>query len=217
MKALNLFLPHIMPYAMGCPKVNARQALVSAAIEFCEQTLLVRATLAAVDLVAGTYTYTPTTPTHEAMVMPVGAWFKGAELAPVAADEIHNPQAFAASIPDVEAETGDPREFFALTAGQIGLYPIPETSESGVLLVRAALRPTRAATQLEDVLLEDWVETLAAGALYRLHSTAGQAYTDAAQAERRFIEFRRGIQRAKVEASRGRVRGALQVRMRPLA
>jgi hypothetical protein len=216
MKALDLFLPFVLPYAMGCPEVSAQRALVDSAIEFCEKSLLVRATLTPVSLVAGTYTYTPAVPTHEAMVMPVGVWFKGAELAPVAADAIRNPQAFASSIPDVTAETGDPREFFALTAGQLGLYPIPDTTESGVLLVRAALRPTRAATELEDVLFNDWVEAIAAGAMSRLMRSHGQPFTDPVEGARRAMEFYQAINRARIEGSRGRVRADLAVRMRPL-
>ena len=211
MKALSVFFPYVLPYVMGCPKATVRRALVDAAIEFCETTQLVQQTLDVADTEQGNVECALFPPRYQAVAMPLKVWFKGNLLSPAADAHVQAVQTYNAEPVGVEITTGDPREYFALGANKLGLYPVPESTEAGTITVRAALKPTRSATQLEDVLFEDWAEVIAAGALMRLHQTAGQPWSDAVQAVARERAFRVGMNRARIEASRGRTRGELRV------
>lgn len=217
MKNLNAFLMYVMPYARGCPQVVARQAILDSAIEFCEMSGAIQQTLDPVTAVAGVTEYDLPLPTRQDLVQVKRAWYKDSELVPAALDAIRTAQAWRNSIPGVEATTGEPREFYTVNRSSIGLYPKPRTTEANVITVRVALKPARTATQLEDELFDDWVEVIAAGALYRLHSAPGEPYTDTAKAADRDRQFRAGVNKGKLLVNTGRVRGELSVQMRPFA
>lgn len=217
MKYLSSFLPFILPSASGCSEPIAKQALIAAAIEFCERTSVVQRTLDPVDVNASDREIELPVPRHQAVTTVLKAWFKGRELALPAQTDIHLPTAYRDNIPDVDGQSGDPVELYHIRAGVVGLNPVPTTDEENVLTVRAAMRPTRSATQLEDVLFEDWVEVLASGALARLHAMPGQPFTDQVQALNRRGEFQLGIGKAYIESSKGKVRTDLRVTPRPFA
>lgn len=215
MKSLDLFLPYVQPYVMGCPDSAARQAIVDSAIEFCERTQIIQQTLDPMSTEAGIGEYELDLPTRQELVQVKRAWFKGSEMDPVAVEAVRNALAWRDVIPGVQAESGSPREFYTADRGAIGLYPRPTTTEADTLTVRAALKPSRSVTQLDDSLYEDWVEVIAAGALKRLHATRGQPYTDQAAASAAAAVFLEGANRAKYVATYGRARGELSVQMRP--
>lgn len=217
MKSLDLFMPYVQPYVMGCPDSAVRQAIVDAAIEFCDRTHVVQQTLDPMTTELAVSEYELDLPSRQELVQVKRAWFKGSELEPVAIESVRNALAWRDVIPGVQAVSGDPREFYTVDRGAVGLYPRPTKTEVDTLTVRAALKPSRTATVLEDQLYEDWVEVIAAGALKRLHATRGQPYTDLPAASAASAVFLEGCNRAKYVATYGRTRGELRVQMRPLA
>lgn len=217
MKTLAVFLPYVQPYVLACPKPVMRQAIVDAAIDFCEQTHIIQQILDPLSLEAGTREYELSMPSRQELVMVKRAWFKGTELAPAAQESVSLASAWRDDIPGVTATTGDPGEFYQVGQRSIGLHPVPAEDEDEVLTARVALKPTRNATSLEDVLYEDWVEAIRDGALYRLHTTPGQSYTDLPAAANRFAGFMQAVSKAKAQATRGRVQADTTVQMRPFA
>lgn len=217
MKAVTSFLPYVLPFAMGCPKPVARRALVDAAIEFCEKSELVQKTLEPISVAANQPEYDMYAGSYQQVFMPRQVWFKTAPLIPRASRALANIQAFRQDAPEQQLQTDDPVEYFESTAGRLGLYPAPKAALANALTVRAVLRPKRGTTQLEDMLFDNWVEVIAAGALVRILGTVGQAYSDQGEAARRQAEFLAGIARAKRESNRGRVPGELRVQMTPFA
>jgi hypothetical protein len=217
MKTLDTFLPYVLPYARHCDQSVAEHAILNAAIDFCEQSGILQATLTPISTLQGERQYALTLPATTELVGIKRAWFKGSELIPVATEAVGTPDAWRATVPGVDPQRADPQAFYQIARSAIGLYPRPLTSEADVLTVRAAIKPTREATELDDELFNDWVETVAAGALERLHSTPGVAYTDAAKAADRRLQFVIGVSKAKHIATFGRTRGELSVTMRPFA
>lgn len=217
MKDLDVFLPYVLPYAMGCPPSVAKQAVVDAAIEFCERSGAIQQTLDPMSTSLGTLEYELDLPTKQDLVQIKRAWFKGAEMTPVPTESVRNALAWRATIPGVQAQSGDPSEFYTASRNAVGIFPRPSVAETDVLTVRAVLKPSRDATQLDDALYLDWVEVIAAGALQRLHSTPAQPYTDSARAEQRAAKFFAGVTKAKLFAVNGRTQGELSVQMRPFA
>lgn len=211
MKAISSFMSRILPHVAGCPDVVAQEALVDTAIEFCEKTLVVQQTLDPVSTQAGIIEYSLDAPTNEMVVAPVSAWYKTTLLQPVSAQEIRNVQAYSVAFSPQE---NSPTYYFWTAPGTVGLYPIPSTSEPSVITVRAALKPTRDATTLEDVLYDDWIDTLVAGTLARLHMMKDTNWASADRALIHSREFRVGVQRARIESSMGRIRTSVSVRLR---
>lgn len=215
MKTLATFLSRIMLHVAGCPNVTAEQALLDAAIEFCEKTLVIQQTLEPLYTEEGIAEYELTAPSNQSVVIhPTQVWFKTQLLQPVAAAHIQNAQAYNTSNPGFQNAEGYPRQYFWLSPGLIGLYPVPDTTEADALTVRAALKPSRTASQLEDVLYDNWLDPLVAGTLARLHMMKDQPWASADRALLAQREFRAGIQRARIESSTGRVRGSVSVNLR---
>lgn len=215
MKTLDTFMSRILPNVMTCPEITAQEALLDAAIEFCEKTLILRQTLDPLDTEVGTLEYELfSLSTQESVVYPLQVWFKGQLLEPIAADRIASVQAFRTDVSGYTNIQAPPSQYFWVEPNTLGVYPIPDTSENNVLTVRAAVRPTRSATALNDVLYDNWIDAMAAGTLARLHQMKDQpwASSDRALIQRRY--FHECIQRARSEASVGRVRGSLSVKPR---
>lgn len=213
MKALDLFLPRLMPWVSSCPEPLAKQALVDAAIEFCEETHLVKVTSGPQNSVAGTCNYALTMPADQNCASVQKAWYGTAPLDPAPEAEIENILAYVNGVGSTPRAQGTPRWFYEIAPNTIGLYPVPQASEPLMISARVATKPTRNATSLDDALFDDWIEAVCFGARQRLHAMPDQMFssdTKASQAEARFRFF---IHRAKAVSIRGRVSGSLSIRL----
>ena len=97
-----------------------------------------------------------------------------------------------------------PLTYFLTANGQLGLNPAPTDVET--LSLQFALCPTITATTVPDVLVTQHMETIAAGALARIHRFPGQPWSDFNLAQMRQQEFDRacGVAQWHVDAlSRG--------------
>jgi len=72
------------------------------------------------------------------------------------------------------------------------------TSDSN-LFVRLAVKPTRAATEVDDLLMEDWVDTISEGVKSKILIMPGKEWTDPKGAAASYMEYRRGISRARMK------------------
>lgn len=214
MKDLSSFMSRILPHVTGCPDVLAEEALLDTAIEFCEKTLIIQKTLDPMSARRGASEYELDAPSDQEVILPVSVWFKTRKLVAVPADNVWNVQAFNLRVPGTDAVEGEPTAYFWVANRTIGVYPVPEETHSAAITVRAALKPKRTATQLEDALFDDWIDPMVTGTLARLHAMKDQAWSSADRALLRSREFRASVQRARMEGSVGRVRGNLSVRMR---
>lgn len=66
------------------------------------------------------------------------------------------------------------------------------------LYMKAAFKPLRTATQVDDFLFEDWSEAIVAGAKWKILSMPGKEWTDARAAEHYRREWRKALAAAKV-------------------
>lgn len=204
-------MPRLAPYVVGVAEPLAHQALVDAAIQFCEETGVIRLTTDPVPTVAGQALYDIDLPTGVALSRILKVWVNDALVyaAPEAAtDDPRGLSQLATSSP------GSPLAAVSLEPATVALVPAPDTS--GVsLMVRAATRPTRVAKVLDDELYNRWCDAIVAGATYRLCAVPGQPFSDPGQAQRAEGVFWQQVNRAKVHSSRGPMGGVLAVRQRP--
>lgn len=213
MVSLDAFLPRLLPYVIGVAQPLAHQALLDTAIQFCEETGVVRHTTSPVLTVAGQATYDVDLPSQTELSRVLKVWV-GWRMVYAA------PEAMVDSVrgvsTDVTNDTGTIHAASVIEPGTITLVAAP--SEDGFqIVVRAATRPTRSATQVDDALFNRWCDAITSGAIYRLASVPGQPFSDPNQAQIAFGMFRQQLNLAKIQANRGPMGGAVSVKLRPFA
>jgi hypothetical protein len=202
---IDVFLPHVLPSAPGCPDFSARSAVLEAAIEFCTKSHAWTETLDLVYLSNGTHSYELDLPKDTRLVMIKNIWAARGELTSKTMDEIGR------ELPDWQTARGDPRFFNQLNWEELRVYPTPNRPESAGLLVRAALAPKRTATTFPDSFADRNFQTIVSGALARLLVVPGQAWSNPALAAYHKGEFAQAVGDVKVEMFHERVAGSTRV------
>lgn len=215
MQELDAFLSRLIPSVAGCPDMLARRSLVDSAITFCEATHIIRVTSFPQPALAGIGAYEIDIPRDHKVCAVLRAWFGPRELAPMAEDMMHEVRTFTRNATGASQQQGEPSHFYESAPGEVSIYPLPLQTQSNMLTFRVATKPARAATRLDDVLAEDWIDAVVYGARAKLHAMPGQFYTSATIAADCAAHFTRAIGRAKSEALVGRNRASLTATMRP--
>lgn len=209
MKALSDFLPRILPYAPACSDPLAEQALLDAAIEFCERSLVLRQQLDPFQTTAGIVEYD---------IQPYSPQLDVARVLAVTLDNLPVNPLFADDVGIPTVTSNDPRWFYTQRDEQnqlqLCLSPVPGEAQTAAVLI--ALRPDKSATELADMLFHTWDEVLSYGALARILRVPGQSFTDGAAATYYLQRFNAGVTKARTEGGYGHVRGATRVAPRPL-
>lgn len=201
---------------IGCNQPAMEQALVDACIEFCEETRIVNRTTLRFNSVAGTASYTLSMPAGTTTVTLLEAFYNSNRLGLVGPDDFVHPLELFPTVGTETAPAGDPSIAALLDPDTVRVFPIPNKSATNAFLVRVATKPTRAATQVDDILFDNWADAIVNGAAARLHTTPNQPYTSLTDEQRARTLFKREINRASIEASRGRVKRSQMIRMNPL-
>lgn len=201
MKQLTDFLTRLNPMVPGCPQPVALQALLDTAIDFCDRTSIVQAVGDPVQVQPGVAQYDVDLPPETAVARVLNVWYDGhlLELAPT--------QAVTSYWAYAPGPTGAPTVAYVLEPATVQVFPVPDATTTGALAVRFATKPTRSARSVDDVLYNDWVETIVAGALARLAVVPGAAFSNADLAVMGAGQYAAGVGAAKLEARKGRVRG----------
>ncbi len=207
MVPLTSFLPRLLPNVMGCSEPLALQALLDSAIDFCDQSLAVVQTLDPVTLPAGVGSFELDTPNQTVVAQVLNVWFDGYLVAP-------QPQ-FQAT--DLAGADGTPRYYYGQELDEvynITFLPAPDTTVQNGTLVRAALKPTRTATQVPSVLFERYLDAVVAGAQAILHAVQDQPYSNDQKALLMARTAKSKANAARVDALHGRVVSSMSVQMR---
>jgi len=187
MTPLNLFLPLVLPLAVGCPNMVAAQNLRLSAIEFCERTLCWRELLTQ-DIAAGDVVVV--TPSYACIHKIEFAEFNGDRLMPVAYTDFTRNEADMA---------GNPKYLTQETPQSVQTIP----SGDGSLKVSAFLKPVNGTAfgqngavgmdnyydQVPLFMYQQHAETIARGALARILDQKNQSYSDPRMAEKYRIMF----------------------------
>ena len=213
MATLSDFYKYVIPEAPGCPEITADIAIASSMIEFCEKSLVIQRDHDPLTVVAGVTDYDLEPPTGQLVAKVMKVWFKSSELTPAAPDSINKSEVYNTLFTGADVNRADPSRYLQKTERTISLYPIPKTTSANSLTLRVALKPTRAATSFDDVLLEDYAEVIAYGAKYRLLSMANKPWTNGPSSAASLALFGSGVNLARQRASRGNSRAELRVRL----
>lgn len=218
MIALTQFYPYVLPQVIGCPEPVVLQALRAACIEFCNSSLYVQE-LVQVSETSSVSDYEVDVPSGMELAKVIAVWLENNQLRPRSLEMISAGVALVGDVGSASAQTGTPTDYYQKTptAVEISLYPVPATSVSNAITIRAAFKPSWTAEQVDDSLFTHWVEGISAGALARLQMTPGQDFTDAASAASNYAKFQAAVRSATILARQGRVVAASRVRPRRFA
>ena len=208
MVELKSFLPRLLPNVIGCPEPLALQALLDSSIEFCTKSNAVSVQLDALTAVKGVATYEIETPTQTSVSTILKLWYDGTVLPPLPYEQalslFNNP-------------SGAPRYYFGQYVDEVysvTLLPTPDKTVANGLQIRAALTPTRSATQVHSVLFDRYADAIVQGAISILCAVPDQPFTDLKQAAAASVRFRAEANLARGEIMHGNVQSSLSVKMR---
>jgi hypothetical protein len=101
-----------------------------------------------------------------------------------------------------------------LTPRSFSVYPIPNVKDVSSITLRVALKPTRSATTIDDLIYEEYAETIGHGAITRLALSPNKPYSNAQLAAARNALYTAGLNVARQRAQDGYVRASKQVHIR---
>lgn len=211
------FFPYVLPDVIGAPEPLVVHHIRNACIEFCEKSLILTRDHDPVTVIANRVDYDLEPPGGYLVVKVQKAWLDNRELDAVAPDFVNDPAVYNRLYSTYNAESSStPTKYLQKDERTISLWPKADRRYQNGLTMRVALKPTRASTEIEDVIFEDYAEAIAQGALYRLMASPGKAYTNTEMAVVNKGLFEQAINVARQRASRGHVRSNLSVKMRKI-
>lgn len=208
MVPISSFFPRLLPSVVGCPEPLAEQALLDAAIEFCERSHAMVIDLDPVPVSAGTSEYELELPSQTRLGIVWSMWLDGRLLTPVPLVQASRsttpgyPTAYAATYVD--------------EAVVVRLMPGPDLATTGDLVGRVSVVPTRSATTVLSALYNEFCDAVVDGAAARLKQTPGQVFTDIQMGLNLDMKFRRQCSDARARGHHGRAMNSLSVTPRSL-
>jgi len=201
------FLPYVLQYVPDASDFIALNAIKSAAIEFCEKTLIWQYNVPAMGIINGQNNYVVATPSDTKMVVPVQAYFNTNLLIPKGPDEL----AEIYRMGDYQQIQGAPQYITRITKPEVVLVPTPYVTQPAILYLKVALAPTRDSEEISSEMFEQYAEAIAWGARARLYAQPRQDYTDRAASIEALKMFRYEINRIRMQVTKGLTRGSPRV------
>jgi len=200
------FVKYVRTEVPGCPEPLIEDAVMRTCIDFCTRTELLSEII---ELVTSA-----TLPTY--VVTPSDADLYPARLRAALKNGLPLDKTDVASyaLRSDRSDAGSPLAYFAPTRAQITFAPIPNAAET--IELDLVLRPARDATDVPDVLYEEWVTAIAAGAKGLLLSMEGQPWANAALAAYHQNTYHTELDTASVEVASGNVGAAMHVSPSPI-
>jgi hypothetical protein len=214
MKAHSTFLDYVMPYVPGATVELATLEIKKTCIEFCEKTLIIQRDHDPVTVIAGIGDYDFDPPISNHLVTKImKMWFKANEMTAVNPDEVTDPTIYNTGFAGAVPTNTQPANYFQKDERTFTIYPRPKDTSSSALTMRVALKPSRSAILVEDVLLEDYAEEIGAGAIARLMMSPGKPYSSPNSGAIYQAKYVQGINAARQRAVRGYVRSDSRIQI----
>lgn len=194
---LDWFLPYMLIELPGCPQPLVKQALLSAASEFCRRTHAWSEVQEPIELQPGVRDYELDAPS-------------GARVC-VALDVMVNNRPLRPLRPMLPEEESCPVWFnMAIERGMLSLYPTPTQAET--MRVRAAYEPTEDAQTLPDFLGHDYLGAMTGGTKAILMAIPGKTWSHPDLVPYHRQKFDDAVVEALADELHGRTVGAVTLR-----
>lgn len=210
------FLDYVLPEVPGCTNEMAIHAIKQTVIDFCEKSLVVQADLDPITLVRGVIDYDLDPPRDTLVAKIMQAYYKNDPLEAAAPDSVASAQMYNRYFEGVQLNEGPAQFYIQKDPRTFSIFPYPKETEKLVLTMRVALKPTRSASQCDDLIFEEYAETIGNGAITRLALSPGKPYSNPNLAGAKNVMYTAGLNMARQKANRGHVRSNAQVKMRKI-
>lgn len=117
----------------------------------------------------------------------------------------------------VVANGGQPRVFTQLSPEKFILLPLPDGDDTYRMRIFTALKPTRTATGMDEVVFNELEDAIMHGALQHLLVLPDKNWTDRELASYHAKQFVYHLADRRARANLGNMRGSMSVRMQPFA
>lgn len=203
----------VAPVVPGCPLPVVLIHVRDAAIEVCENTLAWRYEQNEIRLTPNIYTYEYEVPDDTEVCGIIHAARNGVAMSALTMDDVHR---LYPAWPDLTA-VSTPTFISQFHPDEFVVVPIPDNSETYDVKMFLALRPTPAATGMDETMFDELEQLILHSTLFRLLSQPEKSWTDKDLATWHYRQsiFKTSQRRAK--ANLGVARGSLSVRMTPFA
>lgn len=182
--------------------------------DFYERSLYSRETLAGIDVVALTASYTPapSDPSNFDIGKILEVRFNnGSTTGPKKLDPRTKAQ-LDIELPNWDTQTGNPRYYTQASLGDITLALIPDTSYAAALIVTIAKLPLYAGGGIDDAVFEKFGEGLGLGVKARMMRMPKKPWSNPALAGAYMLEYDREVAGAAMIAARNYGAGRLRTR-----
>lgn len=203
------FLTEVRPKVPGCDLTTMYNALRLALQDFCERSTIWRQDLAAIDIAANTGSYFLTDPSNALIVQSIYVSYNGNRIYPTSTERLDQ------LLPDWrQGVAGDPQWYVSPAPNQVLFDRVPESAITGGLWANVALKPSSAATVVDDTLYRSWREPVASGALARLLAIPDKPWANGNLARYHAAKFEAGVANATARANNSNTGAPLFARMR---
>ncbi|NBP80054.1 hypothetical protein EBU58_04925 [bacterium] len=192
---------------MGVSEPLAQQALIDSAIAFCDQSLAVTVTLSPITVPVGISSIELDTPDNTSVAQILYVWYDKRLMSPVPYGQMT----------DIYRQDGTPTDYtieYIDEVANLMVYPAPNERVTNGLVVRCALRPSRDATEVHDILYHRYADGIIYGAQSILFSMPDQPWTDVGRAQQCGVTARARANQARADMLFGRVQSSMTVQMR---
>ena len=208
-------ITRINPSTPGCPQETMFQYIRDAAIRACERTLAWRYTQPKFNLTAGIPQYNYNKPFDTEVHAVFAVWLNDDPLDRLTLDEaINRYPAWADTYTTAEdiAEYGsEPRAITQLSPHQFVVLPLPDAEKTYTMRMIYALKPSRTATAMDEIIYNDLEEVIMHGALQHLLVLPNTNWSDRELASYHAKQFVSQVTERRARANLGNSRGSLSV------
>jgi hypothetical protein len=209
----------LQPIVPGCPRPTIVQYIQEAAIRVCERTLAWRYQQHKFDLIPGTYVYTYNKPLDTQVHAVFGAIMNDSPLEVLTLDhalELYPAWAdkYTAS-GDIAQYGSEPRSVTQISPHQFAVLPLPDAQRTYTVRMFYALKPTRSATGMDEVLFDELEDVMMHGALQHLLLIPNTPWADRELAAYHAKQYLAQITERRARANLGNARGMMRARMQP--
>jgi hypothetical protein len=208
MISIDKFFSRVMPYVQGCPEPTASQAILDAAIDFCDSTAVMRRSLDTFYTRADLNDYDLDTP-HKSLRI--------AKILAVRLDGDPISGVFEEDSYRLSVREGKPTGFYTRRIDEtltLRFNVLPDARYP--VEVSASFAPTRSATVVENDLFDYWGDAIAMEAIARLSGMPETLFSNPALSVEMSNRARAQRHEARIESFQGKVRGGSRVKIRPL-
>lgn len=212
-------VPRLQPSVPGCPRPTIIQYVRDAAIKACEKTLAYRYQQPVFNLTPGTCLYTYRKPSDTQVHIVFSSLMNNQTLEPLTLDQalMLYPEwvdKYTTS-QDIEEFGSEPRSIAQISPDQFIVLPLPDAERTYTIRQFYALKPTRSATAMDEVVFDDLEDVIVHGALQQLLVLPNANWSDRELAAYHAKQFLSQTAERRARANLSNSRGMFRVQMQP--